>query len=144
MYNASDLLTADTNRGGGQESQRVHYTHHTTTPPKIARNWVCNSVTFPSVLEHGKELLLLLRVEGRVENMLLPIYFFITKPAFSSPQSLLRIYIPWLPLANPAFHEGRKGPSFTEDLLCAKGFVYIKSELIWLQATENSNGISLG
>lgn len=83
-----------------------------------------------------------------MENMLLPTYFFIlffiTKPAFSSPQSLLRRDIRWLPSANPAFRKGRKGPSFTEDLLCAKGFLEIKSELLGLPATESSNGTGLG
>ena len=60
------------------------HTHtHTTTPPKIACNWVFNSVTFPSVLEHDKKWLLLLGIKGRVGNMLLLIFCFYYKAFFS-------------------------------------------------------------
>lgn len=112
---------------------RTLHTHtHTTTPPKIACNWVCNSVTFPSVLEHGKKWLLLQRVKGKNGSMLLSIFYIIKPP---SPYHCLSHDIHSLvTLANPAFHKGRQ-PHSLRPYYVPRVFS-TKFELFGLQATE--------
>lgn len=81
-----------------------------------------------------------LRVKGGVENICSHFFFFFYYKAgllltVASPCDI-HPSVGYLSPTPRLVKKGRKGARFTEDLLCAKGSVFIKSALFRLQATE--------